>query len=195
VLCATNGRGYCHDWGYLGAFLTAALASAYVMYGFDTASSLGEETLDPRRTAPKAIIRAVVASFILGGLILLFAILSVSDINSPDIRGFMNRSLGRSFLILRNYLVFKHSARFIVDGMSNVLISPIFALLTWHGYKITRWPADNFQIANDEAVIKGDGHISLKLIFVNRKHPNLRHFHTDPLFKALAYRPRLASAG
>ena len=25
---------------------------AYVMYGFDTASSLGEETVDPRRTAP-----------------------------------------------------------------------------------------------------------------------------------------------
>ena len=59
VLFETQGTGEGHDWGYLGAFLTAALASAYVMYGFDTASSLGEETLDPRRTAPKAILRAV----------------------------------------------------------------------------------------------------------------------------------------
>ena len=75
VLFETQGTGEGHDWGYLGAFLTAALASAYVMYGFDTASSLGEETLDPRRTAPKAIMRAVIASFLLGGLILLFAIL------------------------------------------------------------------------------------------------------------------------
>src|SRR5918997_1137519 len=57
----------------------------YVMYGFDTASSLGEETKDPRRTAPLAIMRAVIASFILGGLILLFAILAVSDINSDQI--------------------------------------------------------------------------------------------------------------
>ena len=85
VVFETQGTGEGHDWGYFGAFLTAALASAYVMYGFDTASSLGEETIDPRRTAPKAILRAVVASFLLGGSILLFAIIAVSDINSPEI--------------------------------------------------------------------------------------------------------------
>jgi urea carboxylase system permease len=85
VLFDTQGTGEGHSWGYLGAFLTAALASAYVMYGFDTASSLGEETVEPRRTAPTAIMRAVIASFLLGGAILLFAILSVSNINSPEI--------------------------------------------------------------------------------------------------------------
>ncbi|HYN51965.1 MAG TPA: amino acid permease [Thermoleophilaceae bacterium] len=85
VLFETQGTGEGHDWGYFGAFLAASLASAYVMYGFDTASSLGEETKDPRRTAPIAIMRAVIASFVLGGLILLFAILSVSNINSPEI--------------------------------------------------------------------------------------------------------------
>jgi urea carboxylase system permease len=108
VLFETHGTGEGRDWGYLGAFLTAALASAYVMYGFDTASSLGEETLDPRRTAPKAIMRAVVASFILGGLILLFAIMSVSDINSPDIAAgglqfvvldVLGSTMGKVFLI------------------------------------------------------------------------------------------------
>ncbi|MCE0447169.1 hypothetical protein LT493_30650 [Streptomyces tricolor] len=51
----------------------ASLASAYVMYGFDTASSLGEECLDPSWNAPRAIIRAIVASFVLGGLVLLLA--------------------------------------------------------------------------------------------------------------------------
>jgi urea carboxylase system permease len=85
VLFDTQGTGEGHEWGYFGAFLAASLASAYVMYGFDTASSLGEETKDPRRTAPIAIMRAVIASFLLGGLILLFAILSVSNINSPEI--------------------------------------------------------------------------------------------------------------
>lgn len=44
------------------------------MYGFDTASTLGEETKDAKRTAPRAIIRAVTASFVLGGLIILFGI-------------------------------------------------------------------------------------------------------------------------
>ena len=83
VLFETHGTGAGHEWGYFGAFLAASLASAYVMYGFDTASSLGEETKDPRRTAPMAIMRAVIASFLLGGLILMFAILSVTDINAP----------------------------------------------------------------------------------------------------------------
>ncbi|ALL76150.1 Urea carboxylase-related amino acid permease [Pseudonocardia sp. Ae168_Ps1] len=74
----TTGGG-----GYFGTFLVAALASAYVMYGFDTASSLGEETVDPRRTAPAAILRAVVASFVLGGLILLGIILAAPDLSDP----------------------------------------------------------------------------------------------------------------
>jgi urea carboxylase system permease len=95
VLFDTQGTGAGHQWGYLGAFLVASLASAYVMYGFDTASSLGEETIDPRRTAPKAIIRAVNASFLLGGLILLFAILAVNDIHSQKIA-----SGGMQFIVL-----------------------------------------------------------------------------------------------
>lgn len=85
VLFDTQGLGEGTDLGYGGAFLVAALASAYVMYGFDTASSLGEETVDPRRTAPTAILRAVVASFVIGGLILLFAILAAPDLSDPAI--------------------------------------------------------------------------------------------------------------
>ncbi|WP_220186973.1 APC family permease [Pseudonocardia pini] len=83
VLFDTRGLGEGMTGGYFGAFLVAALASAYVMYGFDTASSLGEETVDPRRTAPNAILRAVIASFVIGGLILLFAILAMPDLGDP----------------------------------------------------------------------------------------------------------------
>ncbi|MHA6795622.1 APC family permease [Pseudonocardia bannensis] len=83
VLFDTQGRGAGMPLGYFGAFLIASLASAYVMYGFDTASSLGEETVDPRNTAPAAILRAVTASFVLGGLILLFGILAAPDLTDP----------------------------------------------------------------------------------------------------------------
>jgi urea carboxylase system permease len=83
VLFDTQGRGAGMPGGYLGAFLIASLASAYVMYGFDTAASLGEETVDPRRTAPKAILRAIIASFVLGGLILLFGILAAPNLTDP----------------------------------------------------------------------------------------------------------------
>ncbi|WP_028921151.1 APC family permease [Pseudonocardia acaciae] len=83
VVFDTQNLGASHSGGYAGAFLVAALASAYVMYGFDTASSLGEETLDPRRTAPSAILRAVIASFVIGGLILLFGILAAPNLADP----------------------------------------------------------------------------------------------------------------
>ncbi len=84
----TNGTGEARDLGFLGAFLVASLASGYVMYGFDTASSLGEETVDPRRTAPTAILRAIVASFLLGGLIILLAVMAVEDLADPQAGAF-----------------------------------------------------------------------------------------------------------
>ncbi|MEU9011850.1 amino acid permease [Streptomyces sp. NPDC048479] len=80
VLTETYGLGSGQPLGYFGAFLTASLASAYVMYGFDTASSLGEESHDPSRNAPRAILRALIASFIIGGLILLFALMAVPNL-------------------------------------------------------------------------------------------------------------------
>ncbi|BCW20897.1 amino acid/polyamine/organocation transporter, APC superfamily [Pseudarthrobacter enclensis] len=85
VFFDTAGFGEGHDLGFFGVFLIGAMASGYVMYGFDTASSLGEETKDPKRTAPKAILRAVTASFLLGGLILLFGILAAPDLTDPKV--------------------------------------------------------------------------------------------------------------
>jgi urea carboxylase system permease len=85
VVTETNGTGEGHAGGYLGAFLIAAIASSYVMYGFDTAASLGEESVDPHRNAPKAIMRALVASFVLGGLIILFALMAVGNIHAPEL--------------------------------------------------------------------------------------------------------------
>ncbi len=85
VVLDTAGTGDGQSAGYLGAFLVASLASAYVMYGFDTAASLGEESLDPSRNAPRAIIRAIVASFVLGGLILILALMSVSSLKGDRI--------------------------------------------------------------------------------------------------------------
>ena len=85
VLFSTEGYGMDHDLGFFGVFLIGAMASGYVMYGFDTASSLGEETKDPKKTAPKAILRAITASFILGGLILLGGLLAAPDLNDPKL--------------------------------------------------------------------------------------------------------------
>ena len=70
----TLGTGAGHPWGYLGALLVGGIMSAYVMYGFDTAGTLAEETNDPRRAAPPAILRALAAAATIGGLLILFAV-------------------------------------------------------------------------------------------------------------------------
>jgi urea carboxylase system permease len=95
VVLETQGRGDGRNLGYLGAFLAASLASAYVMYGFDTASSLGEESVDPRSNAPKAILRALIASFVIGGLILLGAMMAVGNINAEELS-----TIGLQYVVL-----------------------------------------------------------------------------------------------
>jgi urea carboxylase system permease len=85
VVGNTLHTGAGHSWGYFGAFLIAGIMSAYVMYGFDTAGTLAEETRDPRRSAPPALIRALAASATLGGLLILFALMSVRNIHDANI--------------------------------------------------------------------------------------------------------------
>lgn len=85
VVLETQGTGETYPAGYLGAFLVAALASAYVLYGFDTAGSLAEETNNPRKFAPQALVRALTASFLAGLFIILFALMAVGSIDDPEI--------------------------------------------------------------------------------------------------------------
>ncbi len=67
-------------WGYFGAFLLAGIASAYIFYGFDTAGSLAEETNNPRKHAPSAILRAMLAAFVIGALLILFAVMAEKNL-------------------------------------------------------------------------------------------------------------------
>jgi urea carboxylase system permease len=85
VIVHSYGLGKGYQLGYLGALLIGGTMSAYVMYGFDTAGTLAEETNDPRRKAPPAIIRAVGAAALIGGLVILFAILSNEHLANPKI--------------------------------------------------------------------------------------------------------------
>jgi urea carboxylase system permease len=77
VLFETDGTGAGHDWGYLGALLLGAIMPLYVMYGFDTAGSLAEETSDPRRTAPTAVWRALLTAGVMGFLLIGFGTMAV----------------------------------------------------------------------------------------------------------------------
>src|SRR5207237_3286709 len=53
-----------------GTFLVAMFMSLYVIYGFDTASTLAEETRNPRAEAPKAVLASVIGAFVIGAIFL-----------------------------------------------------------------------------------------------------------------------------
>ncbi len=64
------------------SFLAAMFMSLFVIYGFDTASTLAEETKDPRRQAPKAVLYAVVGAFIIGGVFLLGTLIAIPNMHT-----------------------------------------------------------------------------------------------------------------
>jgi len=69
---------------HLGAntFLIAMFMSLFVIYGFDTASTLAEETKDPRRSAPKAVLYSIIGAFIIGGVFLLGTLMSIPNLHA-----------------------------------------------------------------------------------------------------------------
>lgn len=77
----TGGHGT--GLGYVPAFLASMLMAAYVMYGFDSAAELSEETRDTRKTAPKAIVNALLVSFVGGGLMILPALMAAPALDDP----------------------------------------------------------------------------------------------------------------
>jgi urea carboxylase system permease len=85
VLFDTHGHGAGEALGYLSPFLAATLMASYVLYGFDTAGALAEETDEPRRRAPWAIIQALATAAVAGGLLICFGILAVSNPSRPEL--------------------------------------------------------------------------------------------------------------
>jgi urea carboxylase system permease len=65
---------------YLFAWLASGLMAAYVMVGFDSAGELSEETHNPKRTAPRTIIRALIVSGVGGGLLIVTAIMAAPSL-------------------------------------------------------------------------------------------------------------------
>jgi amino acid transporter len=73
------------DFSYLGSgfnvqagtFLGAMFMSLFVIYGFDTASTLAEETKNPRKAAPQAVLASIVGAAIIGTIFLVAVIIAI----------------------------------------------------------------------------------------------------------------------
>lgn len=103
----TDTGGTAGSGSYLWPLLASSLMAAYVMYGFDSAAELSEETRDPRRTTPPAIVRALVVSGIGGALLLMAALMS-----APDLRSGRMSTEGMSYIVTST----------LGDGLGKVLL-------------------------------------------------------------------------
>ena len=66
--------------GFAPIFLVAMFMSLFVVYGFDTAGTFGEETVDASRQSPRGILSAIWISGAIGAIFLLAIILSFKDV-------------------------------------------------------------------------------------------------------------------
>ena len=80
VLTTTAGLENQPGGSYTAVFLVAMFMSLFVVYGFDTAGTFGEETVDPGRQAPRGILAAILLSGAVGFIFLLAIILSFKDV-------------------------------------------------------------------------------------------------------------------
>jgi len=79
ILTTTAGVETPETGGYLPVFAIAMFMSLFVVYGFDTAGTFGEETLDASRQAPRGILTAIWVSGAIGAIFLLAVILATPD--------------------------------------------------------------------------------------------------------------------
>ena len=65
-----------------GSFFLAMFMSLFVIYGFDTASTLAEETRDPRRAAPRAVLTSIAGAFVIGGIFLIAILMAIPNLKT-----------------------------------------------------------------------------------------------------------------
>lgn len=82
ILFDTGGAEAATGGSYLPAFLLGMFMALFVVYGFDTAGTFGEETIDASRNAPRGVLSSILISGAVGVVFLLGVILAIPSI--PD---------------------------------------------------------------------------------------------------------------
>jgi len=94
-------------YSWLGPFMLATLLGAYTIVGFESASNLAEETHEPHKVVPRAMIRAVLLSGIVGFLFLIvlaYATTSGAYASSAPVAFIVSHVLGG--VVQKIFLVF-----------------------------------------------------------------------------------------
>ncbi|GAA5017499.1 amino acid permease [Kitasatospora paranensis] len=96
--------------GAFWALLVGSFTAAYVMIGFDSAGELSEETVAPRRTAPRTVLTALAAAGAGGGLLLLGGVLA-----APSLTDGRLATEGLSYVLTSS----------LGDGLGRVLLADV----------------------------------------------------------------------
>lgn len=65
---------------WLGPVMLATVLGSFTLLGFETAANFAEETQDPRRVVPKAMIRALLAAGVVGMIFLIATAVATGDV-------------------------------------------------------------------------------------------------------------------
>ena len=87
ILFETRGLESAANGNVFAIFLIGAFIALFVVYGFDTAGTFGEETVDASRHAPRGILSAIWLSGLVGAIFLLAIIFSFKDIDAAIAEG------------------------------------------------------------------------------------------------------------
>jgi amino acid transporter len=92
IVAAVRGLGHWSNLGspgivasagyynWLGPFMLATLLGAYTIVGFESASNLAEETFEPHKTIPRAMVRSVWLSGVVGMAFLIAMVYAISSV-------------------------------------------------------------------------------------------------------------------
>jgi amino acid transporter len=83
----TPGAGHGALFGYGSLFLASMLTGAWVMYGFDTAGGLAEETVNPTREVPRAMLTAIGITAVISAFWLVAMVLAIPDVAKTQAQG------------------------------------------------------------------------------------------------------------
>jgi amino acid transporter len=73
--------------GWGSAFLASMLTGAWVLYGFDSAGGLAEETVNPTREVPRAMLFAIGITAVLSAFWLVSMVLAIPDVAETQAQG------------------------------------------------------------------------------------------------------------
>lgn len=106
-LGATGAVPQAGYYAWLGPFMLATLLGAYTIVGFESASNLAEETHEPHKVIPRAMLRAVLVSGVVGFaflLILAFATNKAAYASTAPVASIVHDVLGG--VVQKIFLVF-----------------------------------------------------------------------------------------